>query len=74
MGNLRRRRSNRHPPQECRTHTFNAIIVPRAPRAATNPNMLPTKLLIQWGRMRVGSGRFTPRPANIVAKIGTTFA
>ena len=34
--------------------------------------MLPTKLLIAM-TIFVGSGKSTPRPANKVAKIGTTF-
>ena len=34
--------------------------------------MLPTKLLMAM-TMRVGSGKFTPKPRNNVAKIGTTF-
>ena len=34
--------------------------------------MLPTKWLIAM-TIRVGSGRSTPRPANSVAKMGTTF-
>ncbi len=71
-GNLRSVRSIAIRPTGVPYHTFSPTIAPPSVTNINNPNMLPIKLLIPM-TMRVGSGRVTPRPANNVAKMGTTF-
>ena len=53
-------------------HTFRPNMTAAIPTRKRKPNQLPIKLLNNI-TMRVGSGKETPKPANKVAKIGTTF-
>jgi hypothetical protein len=46
-------------------------MMPTKPARNRNPNQLPIRLL-KVITIRVGNGSDTPKPANNVAKIGTT--
>ena len=72
IGSFRTMVSSMNRPCRVPYHTFKPKSAPTMATRRRRPKMLPMKLLMAM-TIFVGSGRSTPRPANKVAKIGTTF-